>query len=111
MLAYMQIKVENILTDNGKEFTSHWGLCMHIFEQYLANANIKHRYTKVRHPWTNGFVERFQYTLEDEFYHVNILRKVYDSLDSLQADLDKYLYFYNFQRTHQGYRLKRQKTL
>ena len=106
---FLGIKIENILTDNGKEFTSHWGSSKHVFERYLAGNNIRHRYTKVRHPWTNGFVERFQYTLRDEFYHVNMLRKVYGSLDSLQADLDKYLYFYNFQRTHQGYRLKGRK--
>ena len=109
MLAYMKIRVENVLTDNGKEAASHWGSSRHVFEKYLSSNGIKHRYTKVRCPWTNGFVERFQYTLRDEFYHVNMLRKVYASLDSLQADLDRYLYFYNFQRTHQGYRLKGRK--
>ena len=44
-----------------------------------------------------------------EFYHKAPLEKIYDNLDELQTDLDKYLYFYNFQRTHQGYRLKGKK--
>ena len=35
-----------------------------------------------------------------------LMSKNYGSISALQADLDKYLYFYNFQRTHQGYRLK-----
>jgi hypothetical protein len=47
----MGIRVENILTDNGKEFTSHWGSSKHIFEKYLALNSIKHRYTKIRHPF------------------------------------------------------------
>jgi transposase InsO family protein len=105
----LSIKIENVLTDNGKEFTSHWGSANHIFETCLREKNINHRYTKVRHPWTNGYVERFQYTLLTEFYQRALLEKIYDNLDELQTDLDKYLYFYNFQRTHQGYRLKGKK--
>ncbi len=34
------------------------------------------------------------------------MSKNYGSIKELQADLNRYLYFYNFQRTHQGYRLK-----
>ena len=109
MFLRLNIKIENVLTDNGKEFTSHWGSSNHIFETCLREKDINHRYTKVRHPWTNGFVERFQYTLLTEFYHKALLERVYESLDELQADLDRYLYFYNFQRTHQGYRLKGKK--
>jgi len=109
MFSNLSIKIENVLTDNGKEFTSHWGSSKHIFETCLREKGINHRYTKVRHPWTNGFVERFQYTLLTEFYHKALLERVYESLDNLQDDLDKYLYFYNFQRTHQGYRLKGKK--
>ena len=109
MFSRLRIKIENVLTDNGKEFTSHWRNTDHIFETCLREKDINHRYTKVRHPWTNGYVERFQYTLLTEFYHKALLEKIYDNLDGLQADLDKYLYFYNFQRTHQGYRLKGKK--
>jgi len=39
-----------------------------LFEEYLKSKGTKHTYTKVRHPWTNGFVERFQRTLFEEFY-------------------------------------------
>jgi transposase InsO family protein len=102
----MGITVERILTDNGKEYTTHWEDADHEFEEYLDLVNIEHRYTRVRHPWTNGFVERFNKTILEEFYQPAILTKVYNTLYELQYDLDQFLYFYNFQRTHQGYRTK-----
>jgi len=102
----MGIIVERILTDNGKEYTTHWDTGYHHFEEYLKSKDIEHRYTKVRHPWTNGFVERFQRTLLEEFYQPVLLKRTYPTLEDLQYDLDQFLYFYNFQRTHQGYRTK-----
>ena len=101
----MAIVIASVLTDNGKEYTSHWGKD-HVFEGYLKSQGIKHRYTKVRCPWTNGYAERFNRTLLEEFYQPALVSKSYKSIAQLQADLDRYLYFYNFQRTHQGYRLK-----
>ncbi len=62
-LAQMGITVERVLTDHGKEYTTHWEGGYHPFEEYLDLNCIQHRYTKVRHPWTNGFVERFQRTV------------------------------------------------
>ena len=106
ILDNMGITVERILSDNGKEYTTHWDSRYHIFEGYLKFKNIEHRYTKVRHPWTNGFVERFQRTILEEFYQPALLKKTYHTIEELQYDLDQFLYFYNFQRTHQGYRTK-----
>jgi len=106
MLDKMGITAERILSDNGKEYTTHWEGGCHPFEEYLNSKGIKHRYTKVRHPWTNGFVERFQRTILEEFYQPSLLKKTYHSLEELQYDLDQFLYFYNFQRTHQGYRTR-----
>jgi transposase InsO family protein len=101
----LAIVIFSVLTDNGKEYTSHWG-SRHDFEDYLAKVKIRHRYTKVRCPWTNGYAERLNRTLLEEFYQPALMSKNYAGIKELQADLDKYLYFYNFQRTHQGYRLK-----
>jgi len=106
ILDNMGITVERILSDNGKEYTTHWDTRCHHFEEYLKLKGIEHRYTKVRHPWTNGFVERFQRTVLEEFYQPALLKKTYYTLEDLQCDLDQFLYFYNFQRTHQGYRTK-----
>jgi len=101
----LAVAIYSVLTDNGKEYTSHWKT-YHEFEDCLKKAGIKHRYTKVACPWTNGYAERFNRTLLEEFYQPALLGKIYSSIKELQDDLDRYLYFYNFQRTHQGYRLK-----
>jgi transposase InsO family protein len=59
------IKVKAILTDNGREFC---GKETHPFEMFLALNAIEHRRTKVRRPQTNGFVERFNRTMLEEFF-------------------------------------------
>jgi transposase InsO family protein len=105
LFALLGIAIYSVLTDNGKEYTSHWG-SYHAFEEHLKKSGIKHKYTKVRSPWTNGYAERFNRTLLEEFYQPALLTKNYKGIEQLQDDLNRYLYFYNFQRTHQGYRLK-----
>ena len=96
--------IKSVLTDNGKEFTTHHKSKKHSFERVLKELNIKHRFTKVRHPWTNGSVERFQRTVLEEFYQVTFRKKIYTTLDELNDDLNKYLNHYNYKRTHQGKR-------
>ena len=39
-----------------------------------------------------------------EFYQVAFRRKLYNSLEELQADLDTWIDHYNTERTHQGKR-------
>jgi len=99
-----QIPLFNILTDNGKEYTTHWSSknLVHCYEILLNKLNISHRYIRPRTPRTNGFVERFNRTLLDEFFKPAFLKKVYTSIQQLQSDLDDYLVYYNTQRTHQG---------
>jgi hypothetical protein len=58
----------------------------------------------VRRPQTNGFVERFNRTVLDEFFRVAFRQKLYESVESLQMDLDKWLQEYNYERSHPGYR-------
>lgn len=59
------LPVGAVLTDNGREFC---GTDTHPYELYLALNGIEHRKTKVRSPRTNGFVERFNGTVLDEFF-------------------------------------------
>ena len=61
--------------------------------------------TKVAHPWTNGYAERLNQTIWQEFY-LNRLDKPYTSLDELNKDLDTFMRYYNFRRAHSGYKLK-----
>jgi len=51
-------------------------------------------------------VERFNRTLKEEFFSLAYRRKIYDSVEALQADLDAFIPFYNERRAHHGYRTK-----
>jgi transposase InsO family protein len=98
--------LDRTLTDNGKEYTTHWVSGKHEYEKFLKQNRIRHTKIKPRTPQSNGIVERFNRTLLEEFYQIAMMKKVYSSLDQLQDDLDKFIYYYNFKRTNQGYRLK-----
>jgi Integrase core domain len=49
--------------------------------------NTDHTRTKVKSPQTNGIVERFHRTVLNEFYRVTFRRKIYATIEQLQADL------------------------
>jgi transposase InsO family protein len=100
----LDIPIESVLTDNGLEFTTHHKSKNHSFERLLNELIIKHRLTKVRHPWTNGACERMNRTILEEFYQIAFRTKIYQSVQQLNDDLNKFIDFYNCQRTHQGKR-------
>ena len=91
-----------ILTDRGTEYCGKKEA--HDFQLFLAINDIDHTKTKARHPQTNGICERFYKTILQEFYQVTFRKKVYETLEQLQADLDDWIDFYNTERTHQGKR-------
>ena len=95
------LKVEAVLTDNGTEFC---GVAGHPYETYPELNDIEHRRTKVRSPQTNGFVERFNRTVLEEFFRVKFRERLVESVEALQKDLDAWLAFYNRERPHLGYR-------
>lgn len=97
-----QIAIEHMLTDNGSEFCGR--KLEHEYELLLVLHGIKHRRTRVATPRTNGFVERFNRTLLDEFFRGILRRKFYTQLQDLQKDLDVWLIEYNTKRPHLGYR-------
>jgi hypothetical protein len=74
----------------------------HDYELYLGINDIGHTKTKAPSPKTNSFCERFYKTILKEFYQVMFCKKIYNTLDGLQKDLDDWLYHYNHQRTRQG---------
>jgi transposase InsO family protein len=74
----------------------------HEYELYLAIEDIDHSKTKARHPQTNGICERFHRTIQEEFYQVAFRKKIYHSIEELQADLDQWVWQYNHERTHTG---------
>jgi hypothetical protein len=93
------IRLSRMLTDRGTEFC---GTQSHEYELYLAVEDIDHSRTKTKSPQTNGICERFHRTILDEFYRIAFHKKIYRSIDELQADLYAWLVEYNHLRPHQG---------
>lgn len=94
------LPVLRILTDRGTEYCGKPE--QYDYQLYLAVNEIEHTRTKARHPQTNGICERFHKTILQEFYQPALRRKIYESIDDLQKDLDDWLEYYNNRRTHQG---------
>ena len=65
----LDLPVTAVLTDNGREFC---GSERHPYELYLDLNGIEHRRTRVKSPKTNGFVERLNGTVLEEFFRVKI---------------------------------------
>lgn len=95
-----QLPMLRILTDRGTEYCGR--IEQHDYQLYLAVNDIDHTKTKAMSPQTNGICERFHKTILNEFYQVAFRKKIYDSLNELQKDLDEWLDYYNNARTHQG---------
>jgi transposase InsO family protein len=83
------VELGAVLTDNGREFC---GTERHPYELYLALNDIEHRKSKVGSPRTNGFVERFNGTVLEEFFRPTMCSRLYESVEALQGDLDAWLH-------------------
>lgn len=97
---HYELRFEEILSDNGPEFGPKGSMnkVQHPFERMLMELNIKHRYIRPYRPQTNGKVERFWRTIEDD-----LLREThFENESELKEELLQYLYYYNHERHHQG---------
>ena len=74
----------------------------HDYQLFLAINDIDHTKTKVKSPQTNGICERFRKTILREFHQVTFRKKIYETIEQLQNDLDEWIDHYNNERTHQG---------
>jgi transposase InsO family protein len=94
------VRLLRVLTDRGTEYCG--SVEHHEYELYLALEDIDHTKTKARHPQTNGICERFHRTIQEEFYAVAFRKKLYTTLEQLQADVDEWVRSYNEERPHSG---------
>jgi transposase InsO family protein len=92
------VQFVEILSDNGAEFASRSTPEEHPFEAMLIELGIKHRYTRPYRPQTNGKVERFWRTLDDDV----IEGASFDNLDHFANELFEYIIYYNNFRPHQA---------
>jgi transposase InsO family protein len=98
-------KIQRVLTDQGVEFYSaRHGNDYHYFSRMIRRCGVAHTVTKRAHPWTNGYAERLNQTIWQEFY-LCMLPRPYATLEQLNNDLQKFMREYNFKRMHTGYKL------
>ena len=93
------IKINKLLTDNGKEFTDRLFASRqrqpsgnHEFDQLCQALDIEHRLTKPRTPKTNGMVERFNGRIADV-----LKTHRFHSGEDLEQTLLRYVALYNHQ--------------
>jgi transposase InsO family protein len=95
-------KIHTVLTDNGIQFTfppryvdgPTARYMTHMFEMRCRENAIEHRLTKIKHPWTNGQVERMNRTIKE----ATVKRFHYDSHRQLEAHFSDFMSAYSFAR-------------
>jgi len=94
------IRFAEVLSDNGPEFGKRVSSdkSKHPFERLLMELDIKHRYTRPYRPQTNGKVERFWRTIEEDVFEDT----TFDSLDHIKDEVLQYMVYYNQERPHQA---------
>ena len=95
-----EIPLSRVLTDRGTEYCGNHE--KHAYQLYLAIEDIDHTRTKTKSPQTNGICERFNKTCLNEFYRVAFRKRIYETIEDLQRDLDAWIKEYNEERPHQG---------
>ncbi|MET3354328.1 UNVERIFIED_ORG: transposase-like protein [Xanthobacter viscosus] len=102
LIAAVPYKIHTMLTDNGIQFTfppryadgPTARYMTHMFDMRCRENGIEHRLTKVKHPWTNGQVERMNRTIKD----ATVKRFHYDDHRQFQTHLTDFVAAYNFGR-------------
>ncbi|RQX00221.1 IS481 family transposase [Micromonospora inaquosa] len=95
---------EEIITDNGKQFTDRFGKYRPrtgevLFDKICRHNGITHRLTAPASPNQNGKVERFHGTVRPDFLDT---AEAFISLREAQAAVDAYVLHYNTDRPHQA---------
>lgn len=93
------ITLEEVVIDGGPEFKGE-------FRRTARRLGIRVHLLPPRSPDLNAFVERFQGTVLHLHYRTAFRYRFYTSAADIDADLQAWLRFYNFERPHRGYRTK-----
>lgn len=102
LIAAVPYKIHTVLTDNGIQFTlppryadgATARYMTHMFDMRCQENDIEHRLTKVKHPWTNGQVERMNRTIKE----ATVKRYHYDNHHQLEVHLNDFINAYNYAR-------------
>ncbi len=93
------LRLATATTDNGPEFGRAFGAA-------CQSAGVRQHRIPPRSPNLNAFVERFQGTVLHLHYRVAFRYRYYTAVQTIDADLQAFLRFYNFERPHRGYRTR-----
>lgn len=93
------IKLHEVVVDGGPEFKRE-------FAAACARLGITRHQLPARSPNLNAFVERFQGSVLHLHYRTAFRYRFYARAGDIDADLQAWLRFYNFERPHRGYRTK-----
>ena len=85
-----KVRVDRVMTDNGKVFTSG------VFQDVLKEFGVRHILTPIYTPEWNGKAERFIQTLLREWAYAIAYRNSEERLSTLPA----WLRYYNQERQH-----------
>jgi transposase InsO family protein len=89
-------QLERVMSDNASEFRSA------TFGQTIAALGARHSFIRAGRPQTNGCVERVQQTILDECWKPAFARYLIPKQTGLRLDLERYLRYYNTERSHTG---------
>ncbi|OGJ41104.1 MAG: hypothetical protein A2378_04450 [Candidatus Pacebacteria bacterium RIFOXYB1_FULL_44_10] len=93
VLSSVEYHIHTIQTDNGSEFKGY-------FDQAIKELeNIQHVWSYPKSPKTNGYVERFNWTIQDEFINYEIDTAIYD-VQMFDEKLHDWVQYYNQTRPH-----------
>lgn len=95
------LRIAAIITNRGREYC---GSPKHHFELYLTLNDIEHRIISAGPSHIHGFAERFENIAATEFFAKEIVGRKPNTVESLQAEFDRWLAFYNSERPLPGYR-------
>nr|WP_243418147.1 IS481 family transposase [Actinomycetospora cinnamomea] len=94
---------EEVLTDNGKQFTARFGRGGEVlFDRICRDNAITHRLTQPASPTTTGKVERFHQSLRRELLDDHDTANPFASLLAAQAAVESWVSDYNCSRPHQA---------
>jgi putative transposase len=87
---------ERILSDRGPQFHAWNGVSR--FSDFLGEYLTDHTVTKARHCFTNGKIEAFNKTIQEDLLDV----KEMADIEETKKEISNFLNTYNFFRTHMG---------
>lgn len=89
----LKVTIKAVQTDNGLENHKH-------FDNYLTEENITHYWNRPATPKSNGTIERFNRTIQEECVNRHLNKCNSSNMEELKDVIKEYLYYYNEIRPH-----------